>query len=141
MKSRRLCPCYSGKMYEMCCKPFHFGQDPLTALELMRSRFSAYALGLCEYIIKTTHPKNLQVCHDTHRWAQEISEFCAHTQFKNLDILEFEHKGEFATVTFFADLIQNEKDVSFTEKSIFEKVHGRWLYLSGKIIQRPGLKQ
>jgi SEC-C motif domain protein len=129
------CPCHSGKQYEMCCRPFHLGQKPDTAVQLMRSRFSAYALCLPDYIIHTTHPANPQFCHDAKEWAQKISKFSSDTEFKDLEILGFQEDDCFATVTFVAYLIQDKKDVSFTEKSYFEKVKGQWLYHSGQLSQ------
>lgn len=129
------CPCQSGKQYEVCCQPFHLGKKPDTALQLMRSRFAAYALCMPDYIIHTTHPAGPQFCHDVKEWAQKISEFSSHTEFKDLEILGFHESGSFATVTFVAYLIQDKKDVSFTEKSYFEKVKGKWLYRSGQLSQ------
>lgn len=128
------CPCGSGKSYTACCKPFHEGQLPDSALKLMRSRYSAYALCLPMYIISTTHPAHPQFHHDTAQWLQRIAEFCLQTEFKRLDILDFIEEDCFATVTFTAHLDQNKKDVSFTEKSTFEKVEGKWLYRNGKRI-------
>ena len=127
------CPCGTGKAYEACCKPFHQGLLPDNALGLMRSRYSAYALGLPAYIISTTHPANPQFCRDTAQWSHQISEFCLHTEFKKLEILDSQENGNFATVTFVAHLTQNKKDASFTEKSDFEKINGKWLYRSGQI--------
>jgi SEC-C motif-containing protein len=129
------CPCHSGKPYEICCKPFHQGKNPATALELMRSRYAAYALGLSDYIIQTTHPVSPHFCHDLTKWAKQISEFSSHTEFRGLEILQFQESNSSATVTFFAHLFQNKKDVSFTEKSHFEKVEGKWLYHSGHTSQ------
>ncbi len=39
-----LCPCNSRKKYRDCCKILHDGGFPESALALMRSRYSAYAL-------------------------------------------------------------------------------------------------
>ncbi|HSX38389.1 MAG TPA: peptide deformylase [Chlamydiales bacterium] len=130
-----LCPCRSGKLYEVCCRPFHLGKKPDTALQLMRSRYAAYALGIPDYIIHATHPASPQFCHDTEEWAQKITEFSSHTEFKDLKILGVQEGGSFATVTFIAHLVQDKKDVSFTEKSYFEKVKGKWLYRSGHLSQ------
>ncbi|MEO7252823.1 MAG: YchJ family metal-binding protein [Casimicrobium sp.] len=52
------CPCGSGAAYEACCGRFHAG--PLhwmapTPEALMRSRYSAYALGLRDYVLYTWH--------------------------------------------------------------------------------------
>jgi uncharacterized protein YchJ len=124
-----LCPCGSQKEYDRCCKPFHQGNLPDNALKLMRSRYSAYALCLPDYIISTTHPQNCQF----NSSYQDIEHFCLHTEFKNLEILDFQEKDDFATVTFTAHLFQNKKDVSFTERSEFEKINGKWFYLKGEI--------
>lgn len=128
----RLCPCHSKKPYEACCRPFHRGKSPATALELMRSRYAAYALALPDYIIDTTHPESPGFFSDRKKGAQEIALFSSHTEFKGLDILAFQEEGPSATVTFRAHLLQGGKDVSFTEKSHFEKVQGKWLYRSGE---------
>jgi SEC-C motif-containing protein len=125
-----LCPCHSGSAYADCCQPFHKGGLPENALKLMRSRYSAYALCLPAYIMQTTHPANPS--RDTAEWAQKILDFCRNTEFKSLEILDFQEEGSFATVTFTVGLVQNKKDASFTEKSRFEKVDGKWLYLSGQ---------
>lgn len=121
------CPCGSQKAYAQCCGRFHSGELPKTALELMRSRYSAYALELIDYIIKTTHPKNTP--QDRVRWKKELLHFAQNTSFEELTILEFTEEGDRAYVTFFAKLSQNGRDASFMERSQFEKLAGRWLYL------------
>lgn len=131
-KKEKPCPCGSGSPYAACCKPFHQGQLPDSALKLMRSRYSAYALCLPDYIIRTTHPANPQFSTDTTQWSQKISEFCLHTEFKKLEILDFQENDNFATVTFVAHLAQDNKDATFTEKSWFEKINGQWLYRNGQ---------
>lgn len=125
------CPCFSQKPYENCCQPFHEGALPKTALELMRSRFAAYVLGLSDYIIATTHPANRQYSPDKAKWAQEVTEFAKQTQFVNLEILDTEEGELYSTVTFVAHLVQNGQDATFTERSYFEKVKEEWLYRSG----------
>ncbi len=45
------CPCGSGLKYKKCCQKYHKGALPSTALLLMKSRYSAYALGLADYIM------------------------------------------------------------------------------------------
>lgn len=125
------CPCCSQKSYLECCKIFHDGVLPETALQLMRSRYSAYALNLSDYIIETTHPNNPHVLKDRLQWKYNIIQFSMNTQFDRLEILDFKENGEIATVTFRASLTQNGRDATFTEKSYFEKISGRWLYLRG----------
>jgi SEC-C motif-containing protein len=54
MANNALCPCGTKKSYHKCCGIFHNGsQNPLSAEELMRSRYSAYALKNLTYIKNT----------------------------------------------------------------------------------------
>lgn len=122
------CPCHNGKKYKQCCHPYHKGILPATALLLMRSRYSAFALGLPEYIIRTTHPDNPDYTEDKEKWSQSIHAFSRSREFKGLSILEFIDGESVAYVTFKAVFA----DGSFTEKSRFFKVAGVWLYESGE---------
>lgn len=123
------CPCMSHKPYEECCAPYHKGAAPPTAVALMRSRFSAYALGKVDYLVETTHPESPQIESPLSRWKEEISLFSQKTRFADLEILSTTEHGSCATVRFRATLFQGKKEVSFTEESFFLKVEGRWLYL------------
>lgn len=127
------CPCHSGLIYQECCKRYHEGVLPETALIVMRTRFSAYAKKLAEYIMNTTHPENPAFMKNRAKWKKEIQRFSEETQFEGLEILDFVDGKFRATVTFVASLRQGDQDTSFTEKSFFEKVEGRWLYLGGII--------
>lgn len=61
MNSSRLCPCKSNISYSDCCEPYHNSTKlPSTAEQLMRSRYSAYALKLINYLIETTHKDKLK---------------------------------------------------------------------------------
>jgi len=97
----------------------------------MRSRFCAYALKLPKYIMKTTHNENKDYSLNKEQWEQDIQEFCTHTRFVRLDILEEKEGLEISFVTFKATLIQDNKDVSFIEKSSFIKEDNKWLYKDG----------
>lgn len=127
------CPCGSRKLYKECCQLFHQGAAPKTPSELMKSRYTAYALNIPEYIIKTTHPASPQYEIDHALWSQEISDFSTHSAFERLEILDCQEHGSLARVTFVAHLKQREQDATFTEKSYFEKRKGLWLYRSGQL--------
>lgn len=127
------CPCNNKLLYHKCCKAYHDGAMPETALQLMRSRYSAYALNLCDYIIQTTHPENPSRQANLDNWRRELKEFSTHTRFVLLEINEFIDGDNQAFVTFTANLIQNGEDLSFTEKSTFEKLGDRWLYRDGEL--------
>lgn len=125
------CPCGSTQAYENCCAPFHQGAFPKTALELMRSRYSAYALHLPDYIIETTHLDSPSFLKDPLLWRREITEFSLSTRFAKLEILHAEEKEDKGTVIFRAHLFQGNNNVSFQENSSFIKVKGKWFYLNG----------
>jgi SEC-C motif domain protein len=130
---KKQCPCGSAKLYDECCKIFHGGKPAPSALLLMKSRYSAYACSLPNYIMDTTHPNNPQFQQDRKKWSQKIMHFCMTTQFKKLDILEFIDGEETAFVTFVAHLKQNGQEVKLFERSLFEKVNNVWLYREGFI--------
>lgn len=127
------CPCGSHKKYKKCCAIFHKGSNPKTALELMKSRYSAFAVADAKYIIKTTHKENPEYNEDKKAWEASILDFSYGTEFKKLDIIEFIEKDDEAYVTFRVQLEQNGKDVSFQERSKFYKVDGVWKYHSGEV--------
>jgi SEC-C motif-containing protein len=68
-------------------------------------------------------------------WKQEILQFSHDTQFKKLEILNFQQVNrENATVTFIAHLLQNQRGVFLKEKSFFLKSKKKWLYLDAEFI-------
>jgi SEC-C motif-containing protein len=51
------CPCGSGATYVACCAPLHTGTaTATTAVQLMRSRYSAFAVRDAGYLLATWHP-------------------------------------------------------------------------------------
>ena len=123
------CPCGSGMKYKKCCQKFHKGAVPVNALELMKSRYAAYAAGESGYIIKTTHPENPDYTDDRKKWKESIDAFSRDNEFLSLQILEFIDGENKAFVTFEALLSSG----TLKEKSRFLKVNGIWLYHSGEI--------
>ena len=130
----KTCPCGSGKKYKKCCMVFHNGAKPNTALELMKSRYCAFAVNDAKYIIKTTHTQNLDFTDNIDSWKRSILEFSKNTNFEALSIISFDTitQNE-AYVTFHAKLSSGSNDISFTEKSKFLKEDNMWKYHSGEI--------
>ena len=127
------CPCGSTKKYKKCCKTFHDKIIfPKTALELMKSRYSAYATSNAKYIIETTHKDNPDFTDNIKEWENDILIFCNNTKFIGLEILEFIDDENESFVKFKANMIQQGNDVSFVEKSRFLKVDEKWFYVDGK---------
>ena len=50
------CPCGLPASYDDCCGRFHRGAAAPTAELLMRSRYSAFAVGDAAYLLATWHP-------------------------------------------------------------------------------------
>ena len=123
------CPCGSNIKYKKCCQIYHKGAKPKTALLLMKSRYSAYAVGNAAYIVNTTHTNNSDYSKDVKAWKESIQNFSEHTEFLGLEILEFIEGEEEAFVTFRASLSSGD----MIEKSRFLNEGGTWLYERGEV--------
>jgi len=123
------CPCGSKIKYKKCCQRYHKGAVPPTALLLMRSRYSAYAVGESAYIVKTTHPNNSDYTKEVNAWRESIQQFTDNTEFLGLEIVEVIEGEEESFVTFKAQLSSGE----MLEKSRFLRVEGRWFYVDGVV--------
>ena len=127
------CPCGVGPKYKKCCRPIHLGRPADRPEQLMRSRYTAYAIGLADFIIETTDPKGDQWEHDRENWLDDIRVFSQTTRFQELTILETEMVSENeGFVAFRARLEQAGADASFAERSRFVKGESGWLYVDGK---------
>ncbi|RLP91213.1 hypothetical protein EAD89_12190 [Micromonospora sp. BL4] len=121
----RACPCGSGPAYADCCAPVHTGvaQAP-TAEALMRSRFSAFALGDTGYLLRSWHSSARPASLDLDRGQRWI----------RLEIVETERGGLLdttGTVTFHAHYRDAGRPGAMTERSRFVREDGRWVYLDG----------
>jgi SEC-C motif-containing protein len=132
------CPCHSGAKFKRCCQSYLQNLSAPTPVHLMRSRFTAYALGKVDYILRTTHPQGPPFRQDTTNWSQEVAEFCERTQFLDLEILDHGldggEKSDQGWVHFRATLLREGQDASFSERSLFRRQDSRWLYVSGVAI-------
>ncbi|WP_241977079.1 MULTISPECIES: YchJ family protein [unclassified Cryobacterium] len=119
----RRCPCLSGLTYAECCGPLHAGQGSApTAERLMRSRYSAFAVGDTEYLLATWHPAT----------RPESLELDADMQWVRLDILRTVRGGPLDTdgvVEFAAHYRLDGQRAQQHETSRFLKVDRRWFYL------------
>ena len=128
----RPCPCTSKKPYDRCCGPFHAGAAaPETAELLMRSRFSAYALGKVDYLI-ATRPEAKRP--EENR--EELVTYCKSVQCVGLKIVGREKGGQAddtGVVTFHASLQTNGRRSLHIETSTFARESGRWVYVDGVV--------
>ncbi len=128
------CPCGSDRKLKRCCALFHRGR-PAPPHLLMRARYTAYATGNVDFLIRTTHPAGPQWREDTAAWKIELLEYCRATTFATLEVLghELDEEAGRAHVTFRAELFEGTAPVGFTERSLFVREGGRWLYHSGEM--------
>lgn len=118
------CPCDSGARYIDCCGPLHAGlSEGIHAPEaeaLMRSRYSAYTLGLGDYLLLTWHPS-------TAPGDLELPPL----KWLGLEIWASESSGEAAVVEFVARYREAGRAGRLHEISRFVREHGRWYYIDG----------
>ncbi len=128
------CPCGSERKLKKCCAVFHRGRLAPPHL-LMPARYTAYALGNVEFLIRTTHPGGPHWHADTAAWKADLLAYCRTTTFAGLTVLSHDLDEEHgrAHVTFRAELRQGGAPVGFTERSLFQREAGRWLYHSGEM--------
>ena len=116
------CPCNPANEYVNCCKVFHDGKPAPTAEKLMRSRYSAYALKMEDYIFKTWHssskPAILGLNGDNTKWVG----------LQVLNKVKGEETDQDGYVEFIASFEQNGKLGVMHETSYFVKEFGAWLY-------------
>ncbi|HJO10693.1 MAG: YchJ family metal-binding protein [Gammaproteobacteria bacterium] len=119
------CPCTSGKPYNACCGPFlNRSARPKTVKQLMRSRYSAFALGgLGDYLMETWHP-------DTAAGLTAESLSAKTLDWQDLTILGFHQQSNEGMVEFEARFIDGDGNPGLHhEVSRFVRVKGKWLYL------------
>jgi len=113
-----LCPCGTGERYDACCGRLHRrATEAETPEELMRSRYSAYAVGDLDHVWRTWHP----------RTRPESVEPDAGTRWTGLRIIESTEDE----VEFEASYDRGGSPGRLHERSRFERRRGRWVYVEG----------
>ena len=117
------CPCQSGKSYDLCCERFISHQAVAeNAQQLMRSRYTAYALNKLDYLIDSWHPDYRPVelkLDESIKWI-------------GLEIEQYTTQQNEAIVQFEALLLVDGRVEALREQSQFTFVQGRWLYTTGE---------
>jgi SEC-C motif-containing protein len=121
-----VCPCGSSEPYDACCGPAVRNERPAdTAEELMRSRYTAYALGDVDHVFRTWHPAtrpdDLASLPDL-EW----------TGLDVVDVVEGDVTDDAGVVEFRATYVGG----SLEERSRFVRRAGRWVYLDGEVRSR-----
>ncbi|KAJ8141784.1 hypothetical protein OY671_005043 [Metschnikowia pulcherrima] len=134
------CPCLSGDTYGSCCGRYHAGSRPgpdgaapgphaPTAEALMRSRYSAFAVGDADYSRATWHPSTRPADLDLDD----------DVEWRRLDVVRTEAGGPFDTtgVVEFVAHHRSRTDPAdrgrLHEVSRFVREGDRWSYVDGTI--------
>lgn len=127
-----LCPCGSNQHFENCCAPLLSGEIlARSAEQLMRSRYTAFALGAAEYLVSTLAPER-RAPNERRMLQRELGQ----TQWLKLEILATEaglacdSKG---VVEFNAYFIQPSGAGCLHERSNFRKEGEKWFYVDGEV--------
>ncbi|MDO4908586.1 MAG: YchJ family metal-binding protein [Corynebacterium sp.] len=121
-----LCPCRTGLPYEECCGRFHTGTPAPTPEALMRSRFSAFAKNIPEYLLRTwapeTRPATLELDPEI-----RYTDLTIHHSTGGL----FDATG---TVSFTAYYTAPYGSGTQSELSHFRRDKGQWYYVDGELL-------
>ncbi len=116
------CPCGLPAGYADCCGPLHGGRAAAaTAEQLMRSRFTAFAVHDEAYLLRTWHP-------DTR---PPRVDFAPGLRWDRLEVLAATDGGPFhseGTVTFRAHYTEGGRAGAMSEHSTFLRHQGAWVY-------------
>lgn len=116
------CPCGAAPLYRDCCQPLHRGVPASSPETLMRSRYSAFALGDADYLIQSWHPQTRPAAftlEDGVRWRRLDIEAAPPTT------------GDTGAVRFKALSQKADQWYQLVELSQFIKVEGYWRYHQG----------
>ncbi|AZI57380.1 hypothetical protein EH165_03595 [Nakamurella antarctica] len=117
------CPCGTGYTYGQCCGPLHQQHTVATTAEqLMRSRYSAFALGLADYLRLSWHSATRPA---------EI-DLDARQRWTKLEILDTSGSSlleSAGTVRFRATYRLGRETGCLVENSRFAREGGQWRYV------------
>lgn len=121
------CPCGSGVEFAGCCSPLLQGEPSTSAERLMRSRYTAFALGDAAHLERTWHP----------RTRPQRVEPDAALEWTGLRIVATEAGGASdvaGVVEFVASWAEPDGTTgALHERSAFARRGGRWLYVEGEV--------
>ncbi|MFQ3246866.1 MAG: SEC-C motif-containing protein [Arenicella sp.] len=126
----QLCVCASGKGFNRCCQPYLSGsRRPKTPVQLMRSRFSAFALGgYGAYLLETWLPSSSNGLSEF-----ELSQLSV--DWQHLQIIDKSQQGGRGMVEFKATFLDHYGEQQrHHEISQFHRISGHWYYAAGRVL-------
>ena len=129
------CPCGSGLAYSACCEPIIKGKKAAeTAEALMRSRFSAYAVGAIDHL-----GASLQAADRKQFDAASAKEWAGSAEWNRLEVVSAERgapEDEDGIVEFKAHYTVDGQALVHHERAQFAREQGKWVFVEGRVIGR-----
>mgnify|MGYP001607926571 FL=1 len=127
------CPCGSSIALDDCCGKWHQGQPAPSAEWLMRSRYSAYTLGLIDYLVATTLPAQQAALDRDSMRAWSLG-----STWLGLEVEGSELIDTHAFVTFTARWHDGDGEHRHRERSAFVQQAGRWYFIDPTVPLKAG---
>lgn len=140
------CACSSGLIYKECCAPYHEGEKyPETPLQVLRSRYTAFAWRNIRYIVETTHPNCGDWREDKIGWVKDLNRG---GMFDNHDFVSLEPGKEEAGgnddeyfITFTVKMrghdgsaFEGQERVIRERSQFLKDEDGKWTYATGEVV-------
>ena len=121
------CPCGRNKSIQECCIPIIEGKnEPVTAEDLMRSRYTAFTLANGAYLLKSHHSKTRKPNEKKaiESWAKSVTWI----KLEVISTSQGQANDTIGKVEFKAFFLENGKIDSIHENSLFQRENDKWVY-------------
>jgi len=136
-ENNETCPCGSGALFSNCCEPIIKGtRESETAEELMRARYSAFVTHGIDFIVASTHSRTRKEID-----LDYIREWSETSTWHGLQILDTRIVNDNkAYISFEARFTQRGEEQKHREKSLFEREHEQWRFVTGDELKNPTVR-
>lgn len=127
-KAKDTCPCQSTLPYNQCCGKYHkSGSHAPTAVALMRSRYTAYAMGNAQYLFRTWHASTRPTLQSLKASGPQTLIGLKIISTKAGGVDDAKGMVEFISSRYSPSLMGEIEQ--HKEKSLFARVKGNWVYI------------
>ncbi|NMZ69974.1 SEC-C motif-containing protein [Pseudomonas peli] len=130
------CPCGSDQLLASCCGRYHAGIPAPSAEALMRSRYSAYALGLIDYLVRSTLAAQQAGLDRDAILAWSLGSTWLGLEVEEAQLIEGE--PQHAYVTFTAHWRDESGTHNHRERSAFVCNNGHWYFIDPTVELKLG---
>jgi SEC-C motif-containing protein len=127
------CYCCSNLLFSDCCEPIIKNTSAENPEQLMRSRFSAYAIKNYAYLLATYAPTQRQKLS-----VKALSDSADSTIWRKLDVLASASTDKIGSVEFIANYTVGGEYFAMHELSNFIKQDNKWYYTTGVMQDKSG---